>query len=492
MKPENKSIFSNLFGILRLWVKAISGSIENRIILSNAFNIALIMLIGFFAIQNLNIMLTKLRFVEIADDLNASFLEMRLSEKNYFLYRDETALFDIREKIDTTMHSIELASKDINRAVGEDNLGLLKSYLKNYSEVVEAVRKGTPGDISLEEKFRAEGKKLREFSSTMTQLERKGVNNIISSSKNVLLYSFLAVLVIAVIVSHLLSQRILRSLREIQKLAKSISQGNFNKFDGLIPADEFGAVITAVNSMAEELRNREEELIQSKKLASLGILTAGVAHELTNPLNNISMIAQNYVELYDRLTRVNRIDLMNKVQAETERIEDIVKNLLDFSKPKEANLKEADINDTVQVALRLIQNSLDVANIDVKPAFEAGLPHVFIDGHQIQQVLVNIIANAIHAMSFGGTLFITTRTGKDKETIDVDIRDTGKGILPEFLPHIFDPFFSTKGVGGTGLGLSVSYGIIKNHKGNIKVESSVGIGTTFTIELPAYKKQEGK
>lgn len=458
--------------------------------LSNVFNIGLILLIGFFAIQNLNLMHTKLRFVEIADDLDASFLEMRLSEKNYFLYHTESALLDIREKIDATMQSIEVASEDISRAIGEDNLKLLKSYLKNYYEVIEVVRKSAPGDTEMETRVRSEGKKLREFSSTMTKLEREAVNNIISNSKNVLLYSFLAVWVIAMIVSRLLSQRIVRSLREIQKLAKSISQGNFNRIEVEIPADEFGSVITAINSMSEELRNREEELIQSKKLASLGILTAGVSHELRNPLNNISMIAQNYIELYDNLSKENRIDLMNKIQAETNRIEKIVKNLLDFSKPKEANLTIADINDTVRMALKLIQNSLDVANIDVKLAFEPRLPHVFIDEHQIQQVLVNIIVNAIQAMSSGGTLSVATRLGKDRETVKIDIRDTGKGILPEFLPHIFDPFFSTKGVAGTGLGLSVSYGIIKNHKGNIEVESTVGIGTTFTIELPVARDGE--
>lgn len=462
--------------------------IENKIILSNVSNIGLIFLIGFFAIQNLNLMLTKLRFIEIADDLNASFLEMRISEKNYFLYHDATSLADIKEKINFTINSIDLASKDITRAVGEGNLNTLRSYLKNYSDVLEDVRRNISGDGGAETRFRSEGKRLREFSNTMTQLERKKINAIISNSKNVLLYSFIAIVTIAVGVSHFISQKILFSLREIQKLAKSISEGNFNKIEKKVPADEFGLVITAINSMSEELRNREEELIQSKKLSSLGILTAGVAHELTNPLNNISMIAQNYMELYDYMSKENRIELMNKIQGETERMEEIVKNLLDFLKPKEANLKEADINATIRTALKLIQNSIDVANIDVKPAFDPGLPHVFIDEHQIQQVLVNIMINAIQAMSPGGRLSISTHSGSDKETVKIDIKDTGKGIPPEFLPHLFDPFFSTKGVGGTGLGLSVSYGIIKNHKGNIKVESAVGAGTTFTIELPAYKK----
>lgn len=465
--------------------------IENKIILSNAFNIGLILLIGFFAMQNLNLMLTKLRFVEIADDLNASFLEMRLSEKNYFLYNDESALVDIREKIDSTVQSIDLAGEDISRAIGQENLALLKSHLREYSETVEEVQKSARKAASVEATFRTRGKNLREFSNTITRLERKGVNNIIARAKNVLFYSFWAVLATAIIVSHFISQRILHSLREIQRLAKSISQGNFNKIEGVSSADEFGSVITAVNSMSEELRNREEELIQSKKLASLGILTAGVAHELTNPLNNISMIAQNYQEFYDVLSEGNRLDLMHKIEGETRRIEEIVRNLLDFSRPKEAKLEEKDVNATVVKALELMQNTLDISNIEVRLSLAEDLPRVQMDDHQVQQVLVNLIVNAVHAMEPGGKLTVATRKGEGGETVKIEVSDNGKGIPAEYIPHIFDPFFSTKGVGGTGLGLSVSYGIIKNHKGTIKVESTVGEGTTFIIELPVYNKSKG-
>lgn len=464
--------------------------IEHKIILSNVFNVALIVLIGLFSVSDMNLVLTKLRFVEIADDLNASFLEMRLSEKNYFLYRDKSALSDIQEKIDKTTESIGVMRNDIIRAIGDNNLRELESYLMSYSKIVKEAEKSGPGDAQLEMRLRAEGKRLKEYSETTTRLERMRANEIITNSKNVLLYSFLAILVLAVVVSHFISQKILRSLREIENLAKSISEGNFHKIEEVDSRDEIGSVIKAINSMSEELRNREEELIQSKKLASLGILTAGVAHELTNPLNNISMIAQTYTELYDKLGEEDRIGLMNKVEGETERIKEIVKNLLDFSKPKEANLKKAEINAVIQKTFRIIKNMLDVSNIETNLSLGAGLPAVFIDEHQLQQVLVNLVTNAVQAMSAGGRLFIGSRHGKGGDSIEITVMDTGKGISPEFLPHIFDPFFSTKGEEGTGLGLSVSYGIIKNHKGDIRVESKAGVGTTFTIELPMYKRQE--
>ncbi len=460
--------------------------IERKLILSNIMYGSFIILIGFFAYQNMNLVLTKLRFVEIADDLNASFLEMRLSEKNYFLYKDKKALPEIGRNIEYTEKTIGEVRDDIIRAIGETDLKKLESHLKAYSNVVEEAGRGQPGDAQLEMQLRAEGRKLKEFSDSITHLERRRVNDIILSSKRILIFSIWAILISALLVGHFISQKILRSLREIEKLAKSISGGNFHRIEGLRSNDELGSVIEAINSMSEELGHREEELIQSKKLASLGILTAGVAHELTNPLNNISMIAQTYTELYNELSSKDRVEFMIKVEEETERIQKIVKNLLDFSKPKDAKPNEADINAVIRKTLTLVQNMIDVSNVETTLHLENALPHVFVDEHQMQQVMVNLITNAVQAMSSGGRLVISSRLGKTGDSVEVGVADTGKGISPEFLPHIFDPFFSTKGDGGTGLGLSVSYGIIKNHKGDIRVESKVGVGTTFTIELPRY------
>lgn len=464
--------------------------IENKLILSNVINGAFIILIGFFAFQNMNLVLTKLRFVEIADDLNASFLEMRLAEKNYFLYHDRQALAEVREKISYTMNTIEAEKKNIIPAIGEEDFQKLENYLNAYAGVVAKARGSIPEDREIELMIRGYGKMLKEFSESVTRLERKRVNDIILSSKRILIFSFWAILASALLISHFISQKIVRSLRAIERLTKSISEGNFNRIEGFRTRDELGSVITAINSMSEELAHREDEIIQSKKLASLGILTAGVAHEITNPLNNISMIAQTYEELYAALEEKDRVDFMRKVDAETERIRKIVKNLLDFSKPKEAHPKKADINGVIQKTLTLVQNMIDVSNIETRVNLEDGLPPLYIDEHQIQQVFVNLITNAVQSMTAGGRLFITSRPGKGGESVEISVIDTGRGIPPEYLPHIFDPFFSTKGEGGTGLGLSVSYGIIKNHKGEIRVESKVGVGTTFTVELPRRYDEE--
>ncbi len=464
--------------------------IERKLILSNIMYGVFIILIGLFAFQNMNLLLTKLRFVEIADDLNASFLEMRLAEKNYFLYHQKKTLVEILADIETTERTINGVRGDIIKAIGETEFRRLKSLLGAYADVVKETGGRNIRDARDEVRLRAAGRRLKEFSDSVTHLERKRVNDIIHDSQRILILSFWAILFIALFLGRFISQKILRSLREILKLTRSISEGNFNKIEGFRTNDELGSVITAINSMSEELAYREEQIVQSRKLASLGVLTAGVAHEITNPLNNISMIAQTYDEVYHRLGEQERISLMRQVDAETGRIREIVKNLLDFSRPKDARPHEADINAVVRKSLMLVQNMIDVSGIETSVHLDDSLPPVFIDEHQMQQVLVNLFTNAVQAMSAGGRLAVSSRSRNNGGAVEIGVSDTGKGIPPEFVPHIFDPFFSTKGDSGTGLGLSVSYGIIKNHKGEIRVESKVGVGTTFTVELPALIKTE--
>jgi len=458
--------------------------IEHKILYSYFFNVAFIVLIGLFALQNMNQVLEKLRFVEISDDLNASFLEMRISEKNYFLYKDEKWITNIHENINDSIKAIEATKDEISRVIGENNLQLLRSYLDEYSKVIDEIDKSGGKYPRLETELRTVGGKLRDFFKNKTQLERQKVNDIISRAKSLLFISFLCILFLAVVLGRVVSKKIVVSLRAIEGLALSIAEGNFSKIESVNSKDEVGSVILAINRMSEELEDRGEEIIQAKKLASLGILTAGVAHELINPLNNISMITQNSLELYDYMSKEDRLALLNRVNEETKRMEAVVRNLLDFSKSREAKLKEANINDIVRKSVQLMQNTLNLSNIEPNINLERNLPRVRVDEHQIEQVLVNLIVNAAQAMSPGGKLSIETRKG-DEDKVYIYVKDTGQGIPPEYLPNIFDPFFSTKS-SGTGLGLSVSYGIIKNHKGNIRVESTVRVGTTFTIELPAY------
>ena len=463
----------------------------HKIILGNVLTILFIAVVYAFSYQQFDLLLAKLRFVEIADSLNESFLTIRLSEKNYFLYKDKSTLSLIRDELAKSDSTVEHMKENIIRAVGEENFKRLESSLKRYEREVKELERTRNYTNEMEESLREAGQELRLYSASMIRLEREKVNGIISDSRKGLFYFFCLVLSVALTTTYLFFSKMFRSLRRIEKTANSISEGNFDKIHGKISKDELGSVMGAINSMCEELRTRHELLIQARKLASLGVLTAGVAHELGNPLNNISMVAQTYIELRDHFSNEERVDLMKTVLQESERIKKIVQDLLDFSKPKEADFGIADINKLVRDALKLVQNMLDVSGIVSKLDLQDGLPPVFIDEHKIQEVVVNLLTNAVHAMPSGGTVSIRTNLGEDRDYVVIEVEDTGEGIPPEFLCNIFDPFFSTKGTQGTGLGLSISYGIISKHNGKIDVKSKVGSGTTFVIQLPVYAREEG-
>ncbi len=463
--------------------------VVHKIIIGNTLAIISIALIAVFSYHEFNLIHDKLNFVEIADTFNASLLKMRLSEKNYFLYGDKSALLQIKKELVKNEAIIQSLKPNIIRSVGRHDFNKLKILFNSYKNKIIAIDANGSTQV-MEAKVREAGHALKRFSENIIKLERKRVNRIISASRKTLLYFFCIIIFAAITATYLLFPKLFKSLRKVERIANAISKGRFEKITGKIPNDEFGSVMLAVNSMSEKLQSREDQLVQSKKLASIGILTAGVAHELGNPLNNISMIAQTYLTLYEKLHDQERLDYINTILNETERIRNIVQDLLDFSKPKEKDFNIASLNRVIRNSHRLVRNMLHISGIKSEFSLQEHLPPVFIDKNKIQEVIVNLVTNAIQAMSPGGLLTVKTKYKENDKYIIIEISDTGKGIEPEFLPNIFDPFFSTKGTEGTGLGLSIVYGIIEKHHGKIDVKSKVGVGTTFTIELPVYTLKE--
>jgi len=459
--------------------------ILHRICLSDAINICLLVLIGLFAIQSFDELLLKFRFTEIADSLNTAFLEMRIAEKNYLLYGDKEALNSICTRIAETIPTLEQERENIEQVTGRSDYNYLIQLLADYRSNVRALSNGQ-GE---ENRVRESGHSLRTFSENLTKMERDKVAEIIAHSKAVLRHSFWAVIFFAFLFTQWNARSIRRSLHQVEQLTRAIAKGNFAAMTEKPAADEMGNIVQAISTMSEELNRREEEIVRSKRLASIGVLVAGVAHELNNPLNNISMIAQTFAELHDKLNSEQQLEFMNQIDEESERLRVTIKNLLDFSKPKEKEVEPHDLNEVVQKCLGLVHNMLTIGNIRTTLALADELPQIYLDEHQIQQVLVNMLINAIQAMQPSGTLRVSTSLVPMQRMLEIEISDTGKGIPPELLNHIFDPFFTTKDEGGTGLGLWVSYGIINNHGGDIHVKSTMNKGTTFTVTLPIDLEQ---
>jgi len=267
--------------------------------------------------------------------------------------------------------------------------------------------------------------------------------------------------------------------------------------------DEKGLIIGTLSS-GEDITKRKEtevELIRAEKLASLGQLAASVAHEVNNPLAGILVYTTLFLKKYQekKLQTKETENQLSKIKKELERTSRIIRNLLDFSRQSDADMRPIEINKVVEAALLLVRHQISLENIKLELKLGQDLPLVFAGFDQIQQILINLILNATQAMPEGGKLSIATSIAKNirineslKNTVRIDITDTGVGIPKENLGKLFTPFFTTKEKGkGVGLGLPVVHGIIERHKGKIEVISEVNRGTTFTIYMEAMDGKEG-
>ncbi len=239
----------------------------------------------------------------------------------------------------------------------------------------------------------------------------------------------------------------------------------------------------------DTLQRTQQQLVQSEKMASVGQLAAGVAHELNNPLGGILIYASLLLEKSEKQSR--QAEDLSRIMAETDRCRKIVRGLLDFSRQTRIEAAIVDLNKIIASTLSLVTQQALFHNIKVVQKLSPGLPQVFVDVGQIQQVLLNIILNAVEAMSGKGDLTISTAMESDGQYISLSIADNGSGMPPEVMDKIFEPFFTTKPRGkGTGLGLAIAYGIIQKHKGEILVKSEEGEGSDFIIRLPVAQKME--
>jgi two-component system NtrC family sensor kinase len=240
-----------------------------------------------------------------------------------------------------------------------------------------------------------------------------------------------------------------------------------------------------MDRMLKELSHRQEILVQSHKLRAVGNLTAGVAHELNNPINNISLTAHLLLEDYRDLPEEERLEMIQDLISQADRAQGIIRNLLDFARESESKIEPLDLGRILEETVRLAGNQIKISRAHLDVQIPPLLPRIHGDHQQLAQVFLNILLNAIDVLPAKRGRIRLSVAQEDPNFLSVRITDNGPGIPEHVLPNIFDPFFTTKTKGkGTGLGLSVSQGIIARHGGQIKVQSTAGVGTTFTIMLP--------
>jgi two-component system NtrC family sensor kinase len=321
-----------------------------------------------------------------------------------------------------------------------------------------------------------------------------------------LFFTFMTILVVSVVVGFFIYGSVSRPIKKMVIGTKNIAKGNLDYTIPLDTQDEIGTLARSFNKMTGDLKRANSELqewsktleekvedrtkqlkamqaqlIQSEKLASIGKLAAGVAHEINNPLTGVLTFSHLLLDEFEE-GDPKREDL-EVIIRETTRCRDIVKGLLDYSRQTEPQKMSFGLNELIEKTLSLLEHQAAFRNLKIIREFDQSLPQLMIDKDKIQQVFINLLTNAQEAMPEGGTIAITTTKANDGNFIEIRVVDTGCGIEEADIPKLFDPFYSTKEL-GTGLGLSVSQGIIASHKGTIEVQSKVGEGTTFIIRLP--------
>jgi len=402
------------------------------------------------------------------------FSLLRKHEKNIMLFKNKESFNDF-------IRTSESFARDDN--------------ILNYQMLVKKLYDLYKYEIDMLEKMRETAREIQSFTENLSKEERKNIEVTLESGMQLLLLTFILLLFTGIVVNRNLARSISAPIMRLEAATKRVANGHYSEVIEVKGSDEIAKLSFSFNQMAlqikdsmeslelaiERLHEQQGQLIEAEKLASIGKLAAGIAHEINNPLTSVltfsSLILEQMREddpYYKRLQMIVR---------ETTRARDIVGQVLSYARETPLRLEKINVNRTVAEITESLKCQQIPEGIELTLNLSEDLPSVNIDPVKIGQVVMNILQNAVQSITPPGKIDISTR--RTDNYIEIVFIDTGKGIPEEHIRNIFDPFFTTKEKSnGTGLGLAVSYGIIKKHGGNIYVQSSVGKGTTFTVKLP--------
>jgi two-component system NtrC family sensor kinase len=434
---------------------------------------------------------SKQGLLEKAASYEFEIQQARRYEKNFFLYG--TNLHDALNSVHSAAAIVDRNEEALRAVIGAGSLRRLRDDLGAYGSSLDRLLElGTqPAGATSSERMRIEselrrlGAQIVADAQDLLEGERIEMRATFHTSM-VAAFGVLAfMLLVLALVAVFLTRTLLQPLGRFMAYMDRIGAGDYSPITPVRRyRDEFSNLAMAVNRMLHEIKVHQERLVQSEKMAAVGTLTSGIAHELNNPLNNISLNTEALVEEFDTFSDEERVRMLGQIHTQVERASATVRQLLDFTRREQPVFAAVAVPRLVESTARLLANELALAHVEVRLEIQDGLPEVMGNPRNLEQVLLNLMVNATQAMPEGGTL--TVRVGREDTFVRIDVADTGVGIPEDVLPKIFDPFFTTKEMGkGTGLGLAVTYGIIEKHKGRITVSSEVGKGTTFSVFVPA-------
>jgi two-component system, NtrC family, sensor kinase len=463
-------------------------SIQMQIYLSVGILLLIVLASGLTTTATMARLEREVHLFQITSGFMMETEEARRYEKNFFLHG--TGLEEALEHVERARRILVQNSEGLEETAGRKAYAEMLRRLARYEAVLDAHSgQGAPASRpskAIEELVQRRGREMVSFAMSLEDQERKLVNRMLTLSRNVqhgLMGGLLAYIVLMV---YMLVRRIVSPIRRFMDYTQRIAEGDHTP---IMPRrwyrDEFSALAVAINHMLAELDRRQDILVQSHKLRAVGTLTAGVAHELNNPINNITLTAHMLLEDHTTLSQKEQQEMIRDIVQEAARTQRIVASLLDFARQSESKVEPLDLGSVAQQTLTLAQNQLTLKGVRAKLEVIPHLPRIHGDPQQLTQVVLNLILNAVEVTSRGGEIDLSVRPDRQEGFLALTVRDYGPGIPDHLLPQIFDPFFTTKARGkGTGLGLSIAQGIVAKHGGRLTVDTIVDQGSTFRVCLP--------
>lgn len=466
------------------------GSIKGRILI--LFMVTFFSIVALAALNLWNLYTVKERLLlgEHYDDLLNNILEVRRFEKNLFFYNDAQSLAEsiaYLGRIDALLDSL---ADDLGAVAGRQGFERFRNTLHTYEQRISAFAHGDDAD---REELRSLGKLLLDTADGFLKTKRARIHRAIVRT-SVLPFAFLGILLLLmVLVIKLISHGLLKPLDVVMSTTGRVARGDFSPIDlESKQLQEIACLIGAFNRMAQELEINQEDLLQARKIAAIGTFTAGIAHELNNPINNIALTAESFSEDYAARVDAEGRDMLTDIRSQAERAADIVKNLLDFSRTEKPAFSRLAPADVLGSTVNLLKNQIKLAGLRLEMTVAQELPPIRGNMRNLQQVFMNLLLNAVQATPRGGVVTVTAEPWLP-QFVRFQVRDTGPGIAPQIRQKIFEPFFSTKEVGkGTGMGLAVTYSLIKRHGGRIEATNALkGQGAIFSVFLPVVESEDG-
>ncbi len=424
-----------------------------------------------------------------ASNLSNISLEIRRYEKNYIIRHDDADFQKVLEYINKAQKFVPQVIDDLQIMPQPTHLENLTSKLTEYEEAFYDFRElcqvtQEAAVCPWREKVRTLGQDLVKITEDLVLFEQNKMSAFIKTFTAEIIKAIFFFVFLSIFTITLLYTSIVKPLKKVENAAIDVANGTFS----LLPVDnkkgEVRSVLRAFNKMVTELEEQQEQLFQAKKLSSIGTLASGTAHQINNPLNNISTSCQlALADLDDKKDSFVK-KMLTTIDQETQRAGEIVRGLLEFSRAQTFSPQNYPLTKIVDKVQRLVASEIP-AGVTV----EAEIPEdiiLYVDVQKMIEALLNLTINGIQAIPESpGSVFIGAEKDTEQKNALITVTDTGSGIDKENLTKVFDPFFTTKNAeNGTGLGLAVVYGIIQKQKGLIRVESTKGKGTSFIITLP--------